>query len=69
MFVKIDEDRRVHEYLIEHSIDPSDGIVPDAAVRFSVGWLEQMTGTTDNPIDTILFAKLAKRLEEQIAKR
>lgn len=68
MFVKIDEDRRVHEFLLEHGIDPSDGMVPAEAVRFSVRWVEQMTATTDNPIDTILFAQLAMRLEKQIAK-
>lgn len=69
MFVKIDEDRRLHEYLIANHIDNLPGAVPRDAVRFSVDWIEQMESSTDNPIDTILFAQLAKNLETQIAKK
>lgn len=69
MFVKIDEDRRLHEYLIANHIDISSGVVPKDAVRFSVDWIEQMESSADNPIDTILFAQLAKNLETQIAKK
>jgi len=69
MFVKIDEDRRLHEYLSANHIDTSSGTVPRDAVRFSTGWIEQMESSTDNPIDTILFAQLAKNLEAQIAKK
>ncbi len=69
MFVKIDEDRRLHEYLAASHIDTSSGMVPRDAVRFSVDWIEQMEASTDNPIDTILFAQLAKNLEAQIAKK
>ena len=68
MFVKIDEDRRLREYLIENKIEAGAEAVPADAVRFSVDWIEQMESTTDNPIDTILFAQLAKQLEAQIAK-
>ena len=66
MFVKLDEDRRLREYMAENSIN--DGAVPADAVRFSVGWIERMESTTDNPVDTILFAQLTKNLETQIAK-
>jgi len=68
MFVKIDEDRRLHEYLSANSIDLGGGSVPTEAVRFSVKWIEQMESTTDNPIDTILFAQLSKQLNLQIDK-
>ena len=68
MFVKINEDRRLHEYLAANQIDDRTGTVPLDAVRFSVNWIEQMEGTTDNPIDTILFSKLTKQLEAQIAR-
>lgn len=69
MFVKIDEDRRLHEYLAANHIQTSSGMVPRDAVRFSTDWIEQMETSTDNPIDTILFAQLAKNLEAQIAKK
>ena len=35
MFVKITEDRRLHEYMAEHDIDASSDMVPRDAVRFS----------------------------------
>ena len=66
MFVKLDEDRRLREYMAVNGI--SDGAVPADAVRFSVGWIERMENTTDNPIDAILFTQLTKNLETQIAK-
>ena len=43
--------------------------VPADAVRFWVRWIEQMENTTDDPINTILFAQLSNQLEEQIAQR
>lgn len=69
MFVKIDEDRRLREYLVANQIDTSLGPVPRDAVRFSTDWIDQMETTTDNPVDTILFAQLARGLEAQIAKK
>jgi type I restriction enzyme M protein len=69
MFVKIDEDRRLHEYLTSNHIDTSSGVVPRDAVRFSTDWIEEMETSTDNPIDTILFAQLSRNLEAQIAKK
>jgi type I restriction enzyme M protein len=62
MFVKIDEDRRLHE-----SVTPVARMVPTESVRFSVQWIEKMEPTTDNPINTILFARLVDRLEEEVA--
>lgn len=67
MFVKIDEDRRLRERLTLRGWDPSSGKVPSEDVRFSVRWIEQLEESTDNPIDSILFAQLAKALEAQIA--
>ena len=68
MFVKVDEDRRLREYLSSNDIDAryDANTVPTDAVRFSVHWIEQMEKSTDNPIDTILFSQLTNRLEEQI---
>lgn len=67
MFVKIDEDRRLHEYFAENKIDISLGTIPRDAIRFSKDWIEQLESTTDNPIDSILFAQLSRNLETQIA--
>jgi type I restriction enzyme M protein len=69
MFVKIDEDRRLREYLATNNIDTSSGFIPSDAVRFSTDWIDEMSATTDNPVDTILFAQLARGLEAQIAKK
>ena len=66
MFVKLDEDRRLREHMAVKGI--TDGAVAADAVRFSVEWIERMESTTDNPIDTILFARLIKNLETQIAQ-
>ncbi len=68
MFVKIDEDRRLRELLVQHKIDIASGSIPSDVVRFSVAWMEQMEQNTDNPINTILFAQLAENLETQVAK-
>jgi type I restriction enzyme M protein len=67
MCVKIDEDRRLREYLKSNHIDASAGFVPRNAVHFSEHWIEEMEESTDSPIDTILFDALSKKLEAQIA--
>lgn len=70
MFVKIDEDRRVREILNKQkNQDLPSGFAPRKAVRFSTDWIEEMEDAADNPIDTILFAELSKRLEEQIERK
>lgn len=70
MFVKIDEDRRVREFMSKQADQQIPaGFVPHKAVRFSTDWIEEMELVADNPINTILFAELSKRLEEQIERR
>ncbi len=70
MFVKIDEDRRIREFLDRQKdrVLPN-GFVPRKAVRFSTDWIEEMEDAAENPIDTILFAELSKKLEEQIERK
>ena len=68
MFVKIDEDRRLREKLAALGIDWSDGKVPTRLVRFSTHWIDDMSQTTESPLDTILFAELTKQLENEIAR-
>ncbi len=69
MFGKIDEDRRLHEYLAANRIDISSGFIPPDEVRFCKDWIEQMEATRDNPVDTILFAQLMVNLEGQIDRK
>ena len=68
MFVKIDEDRRLRETLTAKGVDWANRKVPANLVRFSAHWIDEMSKTTDSPLDTILFSELTKRLEDQIAR-
>ena len=69
MFVKIDEDRRLRDVLSKQGIDWSSGqTIPSKFVRFSTSWIDEMSQTTESPLDTILFAELTRKLEDQIAR-
>ena len=68
MFIKIDEDRRIHARLVAEPTGLPAGEVPKDWVRFSVHWINEMEESTDNPIDTILFRQLTGSLEEQIQR-
>ncbi len=68
MFVKIDEDRRLRETLDSQGVDWTTGKIPAKLVRFSTQWIDEMSQTTESPLDTILFAELTKRLEDEIAR-
>ena len=69
MFVKIDEDRRLREALANQGMDwTEDRQVPSGLVRFSTRWIDEMSQTTESPLDTILFAELTNKLEDQIAR-
>ena len=69
-FVKIDEDKRVRERLAAYPNDTAlpDGFVPQSVVHFAAHWITEMEEDSDNPINTILFGQLARRLEEQIQR-
>ena len=60
VFVKMREDRRIHQKLDQG--EP----VKKADFVFSVHWLESLEPTTPNPFDTILFKELREDIEEQI---
>ena len=60
VFVKMREDRRIHQKL-----DKGEP-VKRADFVFSVHWLESLEPTTPNPFDTILFKELREDIEEQI---
>ncbi len=70
MYVKIDEDRRLRERIAAMPAATSpEGYVPKNAVRFAEHWIVEMEETTQNPIQTILFARLAQEIEEQILRK
>lgn len=69
MFVKIGEDRRLRERLATHAVtNLPAGYVPRDVVRFSLHWITEMEESTDNPVNTILFAQLTQGIEEQIVR-
>ena len=69
MFVKIDEDRKLHDRLNAQPVEMPEGAVPREMVRFSSYWIIEMEETTDNPLNTVLFAHLAQEIEERIERR
>lgn len=71
MFVKITEDRKVHEKIANQQADMSlpNGFVPIEYVRFSVHWITEMEENSDNPVNSLLFSQLAQDIELQILKK
>ncbi len=71
MFIKIDEDRRLRERLADHqgATSAPEGFVPREVVHFAAHWISEMEEDTENPLNTILFAKLTEWLEEQIERK
>ncbi len=70
MFVKITEDRKLHEKLSSQPpIGLGTGYVPREYVRLSVHWINEMEEVTDNPVNTILFSQLAQSIELQILQK
>lgn len=70
MFIKITEDRKLHEKIAAQP--PSglqSGYVPREYVRLSVHWITEMEEISDNPINTILFSQLAQSIELQILQK
>jgi type I restriction enzyme M protein len=69
MFVKMYEDRRVHEDdENNHQMITKHGRVPSSEVRFSVRWIESVEGSNENPIDALLFEQLTDTLEKEVKR-
>ncbi len=70
MFVKMYEDRglRYGEGTKQYfSKDDAITVLPKAALRFSVDWIEQREAEGDaNPVDSLLFGKLQRDLKKDI---
>ena len=60
VFVKMREDRRIHQ-----KIDAGE-LVIKADFVFSAHWIESLEAATPNPFDTILFKELREDIEDQI---
>lgn len=68
MFVKMYEDRRVHDDDDRSEMIRKHGRVPASEVRFSVRWIESVEGSNDNPIDAMLFENMVSDLEQEIVR-
>lgn len=60
LFVKSRSDREIHNKMEKGDVSASDFI-------FSVRWIESLEVTTPDPINSVLFSELRKKLEEEIA--
>jgi type I restriction enzyme M protein len=60
LFVKSRSDREIHNKMEKGAVSASDFI-------FSVRWIESLEVTTPDPINSVLFTELRKKLEEEIA--
>jgi len=70
MFVKIAEDRKLHEKIItQQPLGLSPGYVPREYVRLSVHWITEMEEVNDNPVNTLLFSQLSQSIELQILNK
>jgi len=68
MFVKMAEDRRLHEDDDISKMINDRGRIPTSEVKFSVRWIETMEEGNDNPIDAVLFDDLIQELEKQVKR-
>ena len=62
IFVKLNEDKRIRE-LIEGKKE-----LRKIDFKFTVDWLEERESETENPLSSILFNELQKKLQEQVEK-
>ena len=69
MFLKLLEDRRLHDDTLLGNLVRSGQPIPKDRVIFSTWWIDSLQENgVENPMDTILFKKLLARLKEEVAK-
>lgn len=63
IFVKLNEDKRIRSVI-------DSGQTPKRKdFKFSIDWLEERESETENPLSTILFAEIQKKLQEEVEKK
>lgn len=63
IFVKLNEDKRLRKIL------NAKGKLKRQNFKFSVNWLKEREDETENPLSSILFADLIKKLNEDVKKK
>jgi type I restriction enzyme M protein len=69
MFVKLWEDRRLHEDPDTKGLIERGEPIPADKVVFSKRWIESMESANDNPFNRSLFQELAQRFDESVARK
>lgn len=69
MFVKLWEDRRIHEDETLGPLVRKGKPIPQDSITFSTRWIDSLAGTTENPVDILLFQPLVKALHEGVVRR
>lgn len=69
MFVKLWQDRKLHEDQALGPMIRSGQAIPKHSIIFSTRWIDsRVKDGVANPIDTVLFQKLADTLQESVAR-
>ncbi len=63
IFVKLSEDKRIRQIIADKKR------LSSKEFKFSVNWLQDREAETENPLSSILFAELQKKLQEQIERK
>jgi type I restriction enzyme M protein len=67
MFVKLYEDKKIHEDAELGPLVASGESIPRDSLVFSVRWVESLEAAgVDNPIDSVLFQKLARTIGDAV---
>lgn len=69
MFIKINEDKKIHENKDLIELIESGLSVPEKDITFCLNWIEIQEKHDANPMDSILFKNLRKDLEKEIIER
>lgn len=69
LFVKLWEDRRLRDDPTMLARIGNGESLPASEVRFSVGWIRDQENLSENPVGDLLFSRLVRFLEEEIAQR
>ena len=69
MFIKLNEDKKLHEKEELKQRIETEQPLPRDEVVFSTHWIKREEKTDPNPVDTILFKNLRLQLEKEISER